>query len=92
MDNNLCKQAGERIRKIRKIRGYSRDRLAERTGISSKFLYEIEQGKKRFSAEALCLIAEVLEVSCDYIMLGKLASEYDMTGIEEAISLLDSAQ
>lgn len=92
MDNILCRQAGERIRQVRKMKGYSRDRLAEQAGISSKFLYEIEQGKKRFSAEALCHIAEVLDVSCDYIMRGNVVSDDDKTGIAEVISLFDINQ
>ena len=53
MDNTICKEAGKRIRTIRKERGYSRNQLAEKAGISSKFLYEIEQGRKKFSAETL---------------------------------------
>lgn len=92
MDNIICKEAGERIRFIRKTRGITRDSLAEKAGISSKFLYEIEQGKKRFSAEALCRIAEVLDVSCDYIMFGKLGQVVDETGITEVIALFDNDQ
>lgn len=92
MDNVLCKEAGARIRAIRKTRGLTRDALAERAGVSSKFLYEIEQGKKRFSAEVLCRIAEVLDVSCDYIMLGKLVTVKDEAGIAEALSLFNINQ
>ena len=39
--------------------------------ISAKFLYEIEMGKKGFSADILCRISRALSVSCDYIMLGE---------------------
>ena len=45
------KEIGARIRALREDDGLTRDRLAERVGISSKFLYEIEMGKKGFSAE-----------------------------------------
>lgn len=65
------KQVGVRICKLRKARGYTRNVFAEMTGISSKFLYEIESGRKNFSAETLCRIALALSVSCDYIMLGE---------------------
>lgn len=92
MENVLCKAAGERIRSIRKTRGMTRDALAEKSGISTKFLYEIERGKKRFSAEALCRIATALDVSCDYIMEGKLIPNEDETGIAEVIALFDSNQ
>lgn len=92
MDNTLCKEAGLRIRTIRKTKGLTRDVLAEKAGISSKFLYEIEQGKKRFSAEVLCRIAENLDVSCDYIMHGSIIQGSDETKIFETISLFDHAQ
>lgn len=39
-------KVGERIEKLRKQKGLSREELAEMVGISSKFLYEIEKGKK----------------------------------------------
>ena len=92
MENISCKEAGVRIRSIRKTRGLTRDVLAYKAGISSKFLYEIEQGKKRFSAETLCSIASALDVSCDYIMSGKLIPHEDETGIAEVIALFDTEQ
>ncbi len=68
MSNN---EVGARIRELREIRNYTREVLAERVGISAKFLYEIEIGKKGFSAETLCKLARELAVSCDYIMSGE---------------------
>lgn len=64
-------EVGERIRELREIQNYTREGLAERVDISTKFLYEIERGKKGFSADILCRLAKVLSVSCDYIMLGE---------------------
>lgn len=81
MENVLCSVAGGRIRSIRKSRGMIRDILVEKSGMSSKFLYEIEHGKKRFSVETLCRIVSTLDVSCDYIMTGKLVLNGDETGI-----------
>lgn len=92
MDNGLCKAAGERICSVRKARGMTREALADKSGISGKFLYEIELGKKRFSAEILCRIATALDVSCDYIMSGKLVPDGDETGIAEVIAMFDSEQ
>lgn len=64
-------QVGERIRELREIQSYTREALAEKVDISAKFLYEIEVGKKGFSADTLCRIANALSVSCDYIMKGE---------------------
>ena len=39
--------------------------------------FQIEKGKKRFSAEVLCQIAKTLDVSCDYIMFGRIMQGCD---------------
>lgn len=92
MNNSLCKEAGERICSIRKAKGYTRDRLSEKTGISSKFLYEVEKGKKKFSAEALGCIAKALDVSCDYILLGNDVEESIEKELVEMLILFDREQ
>lgn len=66
-------EVGIRIREKRKVKHYTRDVLANKVGISSKFLYEIETGRKNFSAVILRKIAQELDVSCDYIMMGEKA-------------------
>jgi len=76
-------EAGKRIHKIRMMRGFTRKYLAEQAGISSKFLYEIENGKKGFSAHVLYNLCNVLKVDCDYILTGKERPEY-LTRLEEA--------
>lgn len=63
---------GTRIRYIRELNHYTREELAEFAEISSKFLYEIENGQKGLSAANLLKICQALEVSCDYIMTGKV--------------------
>ena len=67
----LDSQIGERIRELREIQHYTREYFAEKIDISSKFLYEIETGKKGFSVDILKRMSEVLSVSCDYILLGE---------------------
>ena len=47
------KDIGLRIRGLREANCYTRDAFAEKIHISSKFLYEIETGKKGFTAEIL---------------------------------------
>lgn len=77
---------GTRIRYIRELNHYTREELAEYADISSKFLYEIENGQKGLSASNLLKICQALEVSCDYIMTGKaetVCSE-DLINILEA--------
>lgn len=45
--------------------------MAAHTKLSGKFLYEIEVGRKGFSADVLLRIANYLDTGCDYIMTGK---------------------
>lgn len=44
-------RVGERIRELREVQNYTREAFAEKIDISAKFLYEIETGKKGFSAD-----------------------------------------
>lgn len=81
------KQVGGRIRKLRELNHYTRESLAEKVGVSPKFLYEIETGRKGFSAEVLCLISKTLSASCDYILFGKKEKCWDM---EKILYMLDS--
>lgn len=74
---NIYKKAGERIYLTRVMRGFTRDTLAELASISTKFLYEIETGKKGFSAVVLYNICQALKVDCDYILTGKETISYD---------------
>ncbi|MDO5403499.1 MAG: helix-turn-helix transcriptional regulator [Eubacteriales bacterium] len=76
---------GSRIRYAREKRGFSRDLFAESVGISSKFLYEIEAGRKGFSAEVLLNLARALSVSCDFIMFGKR----DLSNTERVYSIIE---
>ena len=71
------KEMGTRIMALRKDKGYSREKLAELAGISSKFLYEIEIRKTGFSAKTLGGISQALDISSDYILFGKCNKEYD---------------
>lgn len=64
------KEIGERIAYLRVVNHYTREALAEMVGITPKFLYDIETGKKGFSANTLYRIAKSLGVSCDYIISG----------------------
>ena len=83
MSNKL---AGQRIRELREMHNYTREVLAEKVDISEKFLYEIETGKKGFSAEVLCRLSNALSVSCDYIMLGE---EKEHRGMEKVMCVLE---
>lgn len=78
----IYKEAGNRIYLARVARGYTREYLSEKADISAKFLYEIEMGKKGFSAVVLYNLSKALDIDCDYIPTGKMHEGYDKRLVE----------
>ena len=64
-------EVGRRIQELRKEQNMTREDLAEKVEISSKFLYEAERGKKGISADTLRKITQVFKTSSDYILTGE---------------------
>lgn len=75
--SDFYKDVGNRILLSRKLKGYSRETLAELANISPKFLYELETGKKGFSAFVLYNLCNALAVSSEYILTGETSINYD---------------
>lgn len=63
-------EVGRRIQELRLKKEISREQLAVKMGITTKYLYEIEKAKKGFSADTLIKISKTLSCSCDYILQG----------------------
>jgi len=60
---------GDKIRKLRKEKGLTLDRLAEATGSSKSYIWELEnKNPPRPSAEKVARIAEALGVTSDYLV------------------------
>ena len=59
---------GQRLRETRLQRGLSQQEAASRAGISMNSLYHYEKGNKVPSAVVLARLAEVLNVSTDYLL------------------------
>ena len=60
---------GRRIAKARKDVGLSQASLAEKADISEIHMSNIERGKKNPSADVLCRISEILNISVDVIFV-----------------------
>jgi transcriptional regulator with XRE-family HTH domain len=60
---------GEKIRTLRKAKGYTLDKLAELTESSKSYIWELEnKNPPRPSAEKISKIAAVLGVTADYLI------------------------
>lgn len=60
---------GEKIRELRKKKGYTLERLAELSNSSKSYIWELEnRNPPRPSAEKIAKIASVLGVTSDYLL------------------------
>lgn len=64
---------GRRIRQRREVLGMSREDLAKRLDVTSKFIADLEYGDKGTSVKNLYRLKQILGVSVDYLMDGDLA-------------------
>ena len=59
---------GEQIRKIRMMRGYNQEQLAELASLNRVTIAKYESGKVEPGAQALSRIADALEVTVDQLL------------------------
>ena len=60
---------GQKIKTLRKEKGYTLQQLAEKIGSGKSYIWEIEnRGLKRPSAEKLASIANALDVTTDFLI------------------------
>lgn len=82
---------GKQIRKHRKEKGYTLEKLAEKLDVSTTFIGQIERAKGIPSLETFLKIANVLEVSTDNLLFGNLNSKAGNDYFMQSISdLTDS--
>ena len=59
---NARQQLGQRLKHLRRMRGYTQERLAERIDISPKYLSSIERGAENPTLDLLGRLAQGLQV------------------------------
>jgi transcriptional regulator with XRE-family HTH domain len=57
MPQDLLSRLGERIRRLRKLRGWTQVEMAEKVGLDRSFLADVERGKRNISILNLDAIA-----------------------------------
>jgi transcriptional regulator with XRE-family HTH domain len=68
MPKDLLATLGDRIRRRRRLAGWTQVQLAERIGIDRSFLADVERGKRNISILNLDLIAKGLKVSLSRLL------------------------
>jgi transcriptional regulator with XRE-family HTH domain len=65
----MASRLGEKLRKLRKDNGFTLDQLAEKSGLSKSYLWELENREsQRPSAEKLTSLGNVFGVSATYFI------------------------
>ena len=59
-ERHIRKFIGQRLRALRKERGLTQDKLGELSGLSGKFIGEVERGQKSISIDSLYAVAVAL--------------------------------
>ncbi|MHB1651372.1 MAG: helix-turn-helix domain-containing protein [Desulfitobacteriaceae bacterium] len=59
---------GERIKRLRKRKGWTQARLAKVTGLSASYISAIEEGRDHPRIKAIAIIASCLEISLQTLL------------------------
>jgi transcriptional regulator with XRE-family HTH domain len=95
--SDINKKIGRNIRAIRKSRGYTQEKLGEKSGISYKFIGEMERGEVNPSLNSIILIAKALGVNArelfpdDSDRIHAIFSPRDIKQIKKALQILNAA-
>ncbi|SCJ77988.1 transcriptional repressor DicA [uncultured Eubacterium sp.] len=85
--DNLLAQMGSRILKRRKQLRMTQEELAEKAGVMPQTISTAELGKKALRPENIVRISTALDISTDYLLMGKI-TEASVTLLEKKISQL----
>jgi len=65
------KEIGKRIQNCRKQQGYTQEQLADMMNVSIQMVSNLERGNKAIRIGNLIKLCQILEISTDYILIGK---------------------
>ncbi|MDR1662000.1 MAG: helix-turn-helix transcriptional regulator [Azoarcus sp.] len=61
-DNDPRSQFGLRLSEIRKNRGWSQERLAEKSGLARSYVGGVERGQRNIALLNICRLADALDL------------------------------
>ena len=91
MDSLLHQQIGKRIFDRRKQLRLTQEALAELAGVTPQTISSAETGKKGLRPENIVKICTALEISCDYLLTGKITGD-DYAVLQSRVSELSPSQ
>lgn len=79
-------EIGQRIRNFRISKQLTQSQFAESLDVSTNYISEIENGKKRMSQDILCKLCLLYQLSADYILFGKNRTDLSDYSLYELVS------
>jgi len=70
MAKDICKEAGERIRKLRRARNWRQIDLADQSGVHAVHISDLERGTREPGLRTLSKIADALETTLAELLRG----------------------
>lgn len=81
--------AGERIREKRLLLGLTQSELSERINRAPKYCADIERGSCGMSIQTMLAFCKVLNMSLDYLILGKTNEYEKQSHTDEVTAITD---
>jgi len=91
MESQLLKDIGYRIYARRKEMRLTQEELAEKIDVSVQMISNLELGKKAIRPDNLVKVCLALDVSADYVLMGK-TSEQELGEQIKRLSLLSTEE
>jgi transcriptional regulator with XRE-family HTH domain len=67
-DTRDRRRFGDRVRTLRRDRGWSQEELADQSGLDRSYVGGVERGERNISFDNICRIARALSVSPSVLM------------------------
>ena len=81
------KEIGKRIQNRRKQLGFTQEQLADGINVSVQMVSNLERGNKSIRIDNLLRLCQILDVSTDYILMGK-ENVSDISALAQQIAAL----
>lgn len=88
-DTNFLKEMGQRIMVRRKSLRMTQEELAEKLGVSTQMISNLELGKKAIRPDNLAKVCDVLGLSADFVLTGTNTKSTIDTVAEKLIQLTE---
>ena len=88
---NLLKEIGQRITARRKQLRMTQEELSEKAGVTSQTISNAELGKKGLRPENIIRLCSAMDISPDYLLLGRISDE-DVSTLKQKVSKLTPEQ